>query len=105
MAHHEFHAVGGELVGDRDALLGIGDVVAIGHHDFLAENAAGIVDVGDRLFGAVLELRAEGRIGAGDRAADAELDGVALVLAAGRQRQPEPSARPSVMSFFIDISP
>ena len=35
--------------------------------DLLAEDAAGGVDVLDRLLGAVLELRAEGGVAAGDR--------------------------------------
>ena len=42
--------------------------------DLLAEDAAGGVDVLDRLFDAVLELRAEGGAAAGDRAGDAHLD-------------------------------
>ena len=42
--------------------------------DLLAEDAAGGVDVGDRLFDAVLDLRAEGGVRAGDRAGDADLD-------------------------------
>ena len=58
----EFDAVADELVGDRDALLGIGHVVADDERDLLAEDAAGGVDVLDRLLGAVLELRAEGGV-------------------------------------------
>ncbi len=42
--------------------------------DLLAEDAAGGVDVLDGLLGAVLQLRAEGGVRAGDRAGDAELD-------------------------------
>ena len=61
--------------------------------DLLAEDAAGGVDVGDRLFDAVLHLRAERGIGAGDRAADAELDlggrGVAASADAKAQREAE----------------
>ena len=52
------------------------------NRDLLAENAAGRVDVGDRLFDAVLQLRAEGGVRAGDRAGDAEFD-----LRAGGARQ------------------
>ena len=74
MADDELHAVADELVGDRDAFLRIGAVVADGDGDLLAEDAAGGVDVLDRLFDAVLELRAEGGAAAGDRAADADLD-------------------------------
>ena len=74
MADDEFHAVGGELVGDRHAFLGVGAVVADAEHDLLAEDAAGGVDVLDRLLDAVLELGAEGGAAAGDRAADPDLD-------------------------------
>ena len=74
MADDELHAVADELVGDRDAFLGIGAVVADAERDLLAEDAAGGVDVLDGLLGAVLELRAEGGAAAGDRAGDAELD-------------------------------
>ena len=42
-----------ELVGDRHALLRIGSVVADGELDLPAEDAAGGVDVGDGLLGAV----------------------------------------------------
>ena len=72
MADDELHAVGGELVGDRDALLRIGHVVADCDRDLLADDAAGGVDVLDGLLGAVLELRAEGGVRSGDRAGDAE---------------------------------
>ena len=54
--------------------------------DLLAEDAAGRVDVLDRLLGAVLELRAEGGVRAGDRPGDAELD---LGLRRARQRHGE----------------
>ena len=74
VADDELHAVADELVGDRNAFLGIGAVVADATRDLLAEDAAGGVDVGDRLLGAVLELRAEGGAAAGDRAGDAHLD-------------------------------
>ena len=73
MADDERDAVADELVGDRDALLGIGDVVADLDRDLLAVDAAGCVDVLDRLLDAVLELRTEGRVGPGDRTGDAEL--------------------------------
>ncbi len=74
MADDELHAVARELVRDRNALLGIGHVVAVAHGDLLAHDAAGGVDVFDRLIGAVLELRAEGGVRAGQRAGDAHLD-------------------------------
>ena len=49
MTDDELDAVAGELVGDRDALLGIGGVVAEVKLDLLAEHAAGGIDVGGRL--------------------------------------------------------
>ena len=74
MADDEFHAVADELVGDRDAFLGIGAVVADEKLDLLSKDAAGGIDVFDRLLGAVLELGAERGATAGDRAGDAQLD-------------------------------
>ena len=44
------------------------------HGDLLAEDAALGVDVLDGLLDAVLQLRAEGGVGSGDRPGDAELD-------------------------------
>ena len=55
MADDELDAVADELVGDRDALLGIGDVVALLDVDFLAENAA-LVEVLGRLRDAVASI-------------------------------------------------
>ena len=74
VADHVFHAVADELVGDRDALLGIGNVVAGLERDLVAEDAALRVEVIDGLLGALLELGAEGGVGAGDRPGDAELE-------------------------------
>ena len=72
MADHEMHAVADELVGDRDALLGIGDVVAEFDHDLLAEDAARLVEVLGGLLDALRQLRAERSVGAGDRTGDAD---------------------------------
>ena len=74
MADHELDAVADELVGDRHALLGIGDVVARLDHDLLAENAARLVDVVGGLLDALRQLRAERGVGAGDRTGDADGD-------------------------------
>ena len=49
VADDEFDAVADELVGDRTPCFGIGNVVALLEGDLLAENAAGLVDVLDRL--------------------------------------------------------
>src|SRR5262249_61211111 len=74
VADDEFHAVADELVGDRDAFFRIGAIVADENLDLLAKNAAGGVDVCDRLLDSVLELRAEGGAAAGDRSGDPKLD-------------------------------
>src|SRR6516164_1748981 len=74
MTDDEFDAVGREIIGDRYALLGIGDVVAELDRQLLAENAAGGVDISGRLLDAVLHLRAGCGIGTCDWAADPELD-------------------------------
>ena len=62
------------LLATETPSFGIGAVVADVQLDLLAEDAAGGVDVFDRLLGAVLELRAEGGAAAGERAGDAQLD-------------------------------
>ena len=74
VADDELDAVADELVGDRHALLRIGDVVALLDRDLLAEDAAGLVDVLGRLRDAVGQLRAERGVRAGDRTGDADLD-------------------------------
>ena len=74
VADDEFDAVADELVGDRHAFLRIGAIVTDVNLNFLSENAAGGVDVLDRLLHSVLELRAEGGAAAGDRSGDAQLD-------------------------------
>ena len=74
MADDELDAVADELVGDRYALLRVGDVVAGLDLDLLAKDAAGLVDVLGRLIDPLRELRAEGGVGPGDRPGDANLD-------------------------------
>ena len=74
VADHELHAVGHELVGGRHAFARIGAIVADGELDFLPENAALGIDVGDRLLDALPQLRAEGGGAAGHRTADAHPD-------------------------------
>ena len=92
MADHEVDAVAEEVVGDGDALARIGGVVADGQLDLLAVDAAGGIDVGDGLLGAVLELRAEGRVGARHRPRHAQLQLCRSAVTAGehsdaRERQ------------------
>jgi hypothetical protein len=73
VADDELGAVGGKLVGDRHAFLGVGAVVADGDHELLAENAAGRIDVLHGLLDALLELGAEGGAAPGNRPADRDL--------------------------------
>ncbi len=95
VAHHVLHAVADELVGDRDALLRVGHVVADLEGDLVAEDAALGVEVVDGLLGALLELGAEGGVGAGDRPGDAELE-VGRVGERRRRRDPPPARNPSI---------
>ena len=55
-------------------MLRIAGIVADFQPKLFAEHAAGGIDVGDRLFGAVAELAAEGRLSAGHRARDRDGD-------------------------------
>ncbi len=50
MADNELNTVSDELVGDRNALLGVRNVVAEFELDLFAVDAAGCVDVGSGLF-------------------------------------------------------
>ena len=74
MADHELDPVADEFIGDRNALLGIGHVIALLDLDLLPQNAAGLVDVLGRLLDPLGQLRPEGGVGPGDRACDAKLD-------------------------------
>jgi hypothetical protein len=87
VADDPLHAFARELVGDRDALLRIGDVVAGRELQLLPQDTAGGVEILDGLLGPVLQLRAERRVRAGDRAGDADLD-----LRAGGARECEAEA-------------
>src|SRR5262249_31324015 len=74
MTDDELDAGSGEFVGDRDALPRVGGIIADRNRDLLLEDAAGCVDVGDGELSAVLELRAEGGVLAGEGAGQPELD-------------------------------
>src|SRR5262249_34908238 len=75
MPDHELHAGGDEIVGDRLAPAQVAEVIADARAELLAENAASLVDVGDCLLGALLQLRAEGGTRPGHWHADTDADG------------------------------
>jgi hypothetical protein len=102
VADHELDAVSDELVRNRDALLRIGDVVADDDLDLLAIDAAGGVDVGRGLLGALLELRAKGCVRAGDRAGDADQD---VCPGAAAERESAVMATADKSDFFIEMLP
>ena len=74
MTGHQLDALGGKLVGDRHRLLRVAGIVADIQHELLAQHPAGLVQIGDRLLGAFLHLRAERRIFPGDRPGDGDMD-------------------------------
>ena len=100
VADDELDAVADELVRDRHALLRIGDVVALLERDLLAEDAAGLVDVVDRLLRAVDELRPESGVRSGDRPGDAHLD---LRAGGARERQSRGERDPG-QPIFLSFS-
>ena len=88
MADDELDAVADEFVGDRHALLRIGNVVAELDLDLLPENPACLIDVFDGLLDALGQLRPEGRVGSGDRSGDGEFH-LRLRCASEQERQGE----------------
>ena len=99
MADDEMNAVADEFVGDRDALLGIGDVVALLDRDLLAEDAARLVEVIGRLTDALRQLRAKRRVRPGDRTGDADRD-LGVSGAAHQQDGGQRQAREKGMFHF-----
>src|ERR1700674_2833823 len=97
MPDDECDPVADELVGDRHALLRVGHVVARLELELLAQDAASLVDVLDRLPDALAQLCAEGRIRAGDRPGDADLD---LGVSSGRKQKGERDGK-----RFEDVCP
>src|SRR5262245_39191683 len=89
MADHEFHSLAHELVGDGNAFLGVGAIVADrGRNlEFLAQDPATGIDIFDRLLDPVLELRTESCAPAGDRAGDREFDGIIAAASAACEGQ------------------
>ena len=74
MAGHQLDLLGRELVGHRHRLLRIAGVVADIQHKLLTQHAAGLVQVGHRLFRAGLHLVAERGIFAGHRPGGGDMD-------------------------------
>ena len=74
MAGDEGHFLAGHLVRDGDGLAGVAGVVADVEHELLAHDAAGLVDIGDGLFGAGLHLGAGGGVVAGHGTDGGNLD-------------------------------
>src|SRR3954470_8303660 len=105
MTDHILDAGGHEIVGDRYALARIADVIAHADADLLAEDAACIIDVGDRLLRALLQLGAKSSVRAGDWPADAELDRIVLLAAAGEREAQATSKRERGERFHRFLSP
>ena len=84
MPGHELDPGTGHLVGDGHRLLRVAGIVAGGEVELLAEHAAGSVDVGHGHVAAVLHLRAERGVLAGNRADDRD----------GGGRVPSPPPQP-----------
>jgi hypothetical protein len=102
VADDHLHALGGELVRNRHALLRIRDVVADHNLQLLAVDAARRVDVLDRLLDAVLELRAESGVRARDGAGHADLD---LRVGHGRERQAKTERNAGQQQFLHEVTP
>ena len=102
MADHELDAVADEFVGDRHALLRIGHIVALLKSDLLPEDAAGLVDVVDRLLRALHKLGSEGGVRSGDRSGDAHLD---LGAGGARERQGRKKRDPRQPMFRHSATP
>ena len=96
MTGHEHRVGAGDALGDRTRLLRIAVVVADVEHELLAEHAAGRVDVGDRLLGALLHLLAERGVVAGHRAGDGDAD-----VRRSRAGQRERTAAPANSTVFM----
>ena len=99
MPGHQHGAGRGDAVGDGDGFLRIAAVVLDRELELLAHDAAGGVDVGDRLLGAGLHLRAERGVVAGHRAGGGDLD-----VRPGGAGQRERECRASQQCFLHDVS-
>ena len=88
MADDELYAVSNEFVGDRNALLRVGHVVAEHNFDLFPVDTASGVDVRCSLFRTFLKLCAERSVGAGQRAANANNDiGIGIATKGNHSRQ------------------
>ncbi len=99
MAGDERDLGAGELFRHRARLLGIAGIVADLQRQLLAEHAAGGVDVGHELIGAVLHLPAECGFAARHRAGHS--DGDVLRQRVVDSASDAPNARPMSFSDFM----
>ena len=77
MADDDGHSRAGEFFRNRARLFRIAGIVADLQRELLAEYAAGAIEVGNRLLGAVAHLPSEGRLAAGHRSGGGNRDLVA----------------------------
>ena len=103
MADGNGDAHAGEFFRDRARLLGIAGIVADLEPELSSEHAAGGIDVGDRLLGAVAHLPAEGRLAAGHRARGADHD-VVRHRRAGEERRKAAQRRRAVACSCLSPS-
>ena len=99
MAGHEHDAVAGHLIGHRNGLLRVAGIIADRERKRIAQDAAGGVDVLDRLLGASLHLRAEGGVLSGHRTRRGDLD-----LSRGRAGQNPGYGSAGKKKLFHDVS-
>ena len=102
VADYQLDAVADELVRDRNALLGIGNVVALFDCDFLAVDATGLVEVLRSLSDALHQLRAERGVRPCDRTGDPDLD---LGARGAREGQPRGEQQARQQVFFHTTLP
>ena len=101
MADHDRHSSAGQLFRDGARLLRIAGVVADLERQLLSKHAAGGIDVGDCLLGAVAHLSPEGRLAAGHRSGCGDRDILRVRRARGENRKERQSAQTSLSSYLF----
>jgi hypothetical protein len=74
VTNNEFHAIGNELVGNRNTLLWIGSIVTKNDFDLFTIDATGSIDVSSSLFSALLKLGTESSVRASQWTGNTNLD-------------------------------